>query len=187
VYFSETNGVKKITGGVLSLVAGTGNKVSAGDGGKATSASFVAPYGLWLDAANSLYVTDSGAFTVRKIDLSSGMITLFAGASGANNGAKFLGGGGLAVNAQLPINPFAVGDTSGNIFISGDSVVLRVEAGTNIIKQIAGGFLFNVDFEAFFDCLYLRHRRHHQCDRQSWIWNNQRRDRCWHVCEVQRH
>jgi hypothetical protein len=140
VYFSETNGIKKITGGVLSLVAGTGTKVSAGDGGDATSASFVAPYGLWLDSVSSLYVTDSGAFTVRRIALGTGAITLFAGASGVNYGAKFLGGGGLAVNAQLPVKPFAVGDPSGNMFISGDSVVLRVEIGTNIIKQIAGSF-----------------------------------------------
>ena len=53
--------------GVLTTVAGSGALGFSGDGGPATSASFNAPYGLVVDAAGDLYITDYMNERIRKV------------------------------------------------------------------------------------------------------------------------
>lgn len=57
IYFSEwdSHRIKKISGDILSLVAGTGSGGYSGDNGAATSAQIRNPWGLVLSSSGELY------------------------------------------------------------------------------------------------------------------------------------
>ena len=50
-----------------------------GDDGPATAAELYGPDGVALDSAGNLYIADSANNRVRKVNLSSGLITTVAG------------------------------------------------------------------------------------------------------------
>ncbi len=104
--------VRKVSGGVISTVAGNGSMGSDGDGGPAIDASLGCPFGLAVDGAGSLYIADRCQERVRKV--TAGIITTFAG-----NGTTGSGGdGGPAANAALS-NPMGVAvDGAGNVYIA---------------------------------------------------------------------
>jgi hypothetical protein len=103
--------------GQESIFAGGGT--SLGDGGPATSASLV-PFALATDAAGDVFVTDTVAARVRKIDL-TGTITTVAG----NGTSGFSGDGGAATSAMLASPEGVAIDASGNLFI-GDTSNQRI-------------------------------------------------------------
>ncbi len=65
--------------GIISTVAGTGGRGFSGDGGPALRASFNRPHSIALDGKGGLYVADIGNHRIRRVDLSSGIVTTFAG------------------------------------------------------------------------------------------------------------
>jgi sugar lactone lactonase YvrE len=65
--------------GRISTVAGTGSKGFSGDGGPAVEAQLSVPHSIALDDRSSLYICDIGNHRIRRVDLSSGVITTFAG------------------------------------------------------------------------------------------------------------
>ena len=81
------------TSGAVTTVAGTGSSGSA-DNTTGTSASFNAPYGITTDGTN-LYVADYGNHLIRKIVISTGVVTTLAGtgsrgsADGTGTSASF--------------------------------------------------------------------------------------------------
>lgn len=125
-----------MTTGVITTVAGNGSSGFSGDGGQATLAQINFPTEITIDPSNNLYLTDQANDRVRKVNLTTGIITTFAGTGVAANGAD----GGLAT--ATPINhPYGVAaDPFGNIYISvySNHTVRKVAAGTNIITTIAG-------------------------------------------------
>lgn len=64
--------------GIVSTVAGTGKK---GDGteGVATKVPMVEPHDVTLDGKGGLLIADVGAWRIRRLDLKTGMIAVFAG------------------------------------------------------------------------------------------------------------
>jgi sugar lactone lactonase YvrE len=93
VYFTDLNFIRKISNGVITVVAGNGSPVSSGDGGPATSAG-IAPDDVLTVAGNGdLYFSEFRS-KVRRV--SNGIITTVAG---SNNLA--LGDGGPALSASL--------------------------------------------------------------------------------------
>jgi PKD repeat protein len=60
--------VRKVSGGVISTVAGTGTAGFSGDGGQATSAQLSGPAGVAVDAPGSLYIADEGNQRVRRVE-----------------------------------------------------------------------------------------------------------------------
>lgn len=64
---------------VISTVAGSGRSGFSGDNGEATRAMLSQPHSLAFDPAGSLYVCDIGNHRVRRIDLTTGRITTWAG------------------------------------------------------------------------------------------------------------
>ena len=64
---------------VVTTFAGSGNSGSAD--GTGTAASFVAPFGVALDASGNVYVSDKDAHMIRKIDR-NGVVTTLAGTTG---------------------------------------------------------------------------------------------------------
>ncbi|MEE3232955.1 MAG: Ig-like domain-containing protein [Candidatus Latescibacterota bacterium] len=83
VYIADVsnNRIRKInvTNGNISTVAGDGSAGFSGDGGNATSASLNRPTNLDFDSSGNMYVLDSGNNRIRKVVLSSGVITTVAG------------------------------------------------------------------------------------------------------------
>jgi streptogramin lyase len=90
LYFSDTfnNRIRRVDArsGVISTVAGNGEKGYSGDGGPATAASLNEPYGILLDSAGNLYIADRLNRRVRGVDASSGIITSLAGTGEAAYG-----------------------------------------------------------------------------------------------------
>jgi uncharacterized protein (TIGR03437 family) len=132
--------VRKVdTSGNITTVAGNGFNASTfgsfGDGGAATGAS-VSPYNLALDNAGNIYIADSQDAIIRKVTVSTGIITTVAGIGGQ---ASFFGDGGPAVSAELN-NPQGIAvDTSGNLWIAdtNNSVIREVTTNGNV-NTVAG-------------------------------------------------
>jgi sugar lactone lactonase YvrE len=64
--------IRRIDGqtGIITTIAGSGRRGSAGDGHSATEAEWNAPAGIAFDTAGNLLVADAGNFRVRRIDKS---------------------------------------------------------------------------------------------------------------------
>ena len=65
--------------GILTTFAGTGNNNYWGDNGQATSAALNYPLGLNLDSSGNVYIADSDNYRIRKVTVSTGIITTMAG------------------------------------------------------------------------------------------------------------
>ncbi len=104
------------TSGTITTFAGGGPPAAGnGDGGPATSAKLLAPYGLALDPAGALYIADTTAGLVRKV--SGGTISTFAGST-IGGSVNLVGFGGPATSAKLH-SPRAVAvDSAGLVYIT---------------------------------------------------------------------
>jgi trimeric autotransporter adhesin len=125
-----------LTTGIITTFAGNGTWGYSGDGGPATLASFRSPLNLAVDSSNHLYISDAHNACVRVVDLTTGIITTFAG----NGTSGFSGDGGPATLASL-VQPSGIGiDSVGNVYIADFSyqVIRMVTAATGIITTIAG-------------------------------------------------
>jgi sugar lactone lactonase YvrE len=125
------------TAGTITTVAGNGLGVFSGDGGPATSAGLPAPWGLAVDGAGNLFITDTDNHRVRRVD-TAGTITTVAG----NGLGVFSGDGGPATSASLK-SPFGVAvDGASNLLIAdSDGRIRRVDIGGTIMT-VAGNGLF---------------------------------------------
>lgn len=133
------NKVRAVSAGVITTIAGTGHPFFgfSGDGGPATAAEMIFPSGTALDASGNLYIADSSNSRVRKVD-SSGTITTVAG----DGSASFSGDNGPALNAGIAAASVAV-DGKGNLFISGNNRIRRVDPSgtiTTVAGNGTGGF-----------------------------------------------
>src|ERR1700680_2695764 len=70
------NRVRKVSGGIITTVAGNGTAGFTGDNASATSAELNNPTGVAVDSSGNLYIADSGNNVVRKV--ANGTITTFA-------------------------------------------------------------------------------------------------------------
>ena len=130
------NRIRKINlTGVISLVAGNGTAGYSGDGGAATAAALDDPYGLVFDATGNLYFADELNSRIRKINISTGVISTFAG----NGTGGYSGDGGAATSAAIfDPNGLAI-DLVGNIYLNDNSNHrIRKVSTAGIITTYAG-------------------------------------------------
>ncbi len=111
------NRIRKIdASGIINTIAGGGSTVGLGDGGPATAAHLVAPWGVEIDGTGNVYLAQTAGSTlsnrIRKID-TAGIITTIAG-----NGAWAYTGDGIPATAATMGARFLALDTSGQLFIS---------------------------------------------------------------------
>ena len=93
---------------IINTVAGDSIGGYGGDGGPATSAKLNNPMSVRLDVLGNMYIADYGNARIRKVDVSTGIITTIAG-----DGSWFFNGDGiLAISARL-INCTATGSSQG--------------------------------------------------------------------------
>jgi sugar lactone lactonase YvrE len=103
-----------------------------GDGGPATSASFILPSAVARDANGDLYVSDADDCRIRRVS-ASGTITTFAGTGICGHS----GDGGPAKAARIS-NVYGLAfDKQGNLLLA-DSDVIRSIAPNGAIETIAG-------------------------------------------------
>jgi sugar lactone lactonase YvrE len=83
---------------IIDTVAGNGTPAHGGDGGQATDASLHSPTDVDCDAAGNIYICERDSHTVRKVTLTSGVISTVAGVP---NESGYEGDGGEASAAKL--------------------------------------------------------------------------------------
>lgn len=120
----------------ISTAAGTGVAGYSGDGGPATAAMINAPFGVCTDNPGNIYFADRDNNRVRKINVSTGIITTVAGTGTAG----YTGDGGPATAAEIknPINVFIHPAVYGDLYIVGDGKIRRVSYLTGNITTFAG-------------------------------------------------
>ena len=139
VYFAENNStIRRIDAqtGIVSTIAGiAGTAGYSGDGAAATLAKLNYPGKLTFDTTGNLYIADQSNNCIRKIIISTGIISTVAG----NGTYGFSGDGGQATAAKLA-SPAAVAiDVAGNIFIAdANNKRIRKVNTAGIITTIAG-------------------------------------------------
>ena len=137
LYIAEylSHRIRKVTGGMITTIAGNGNAGFSGDGGPATSAELNSPSGVALDVGGNLYIGDTLNNRIRKVS-PGGMITTLAG----NGMRNFSGDGGLATSASLGWPEGVSLDGAGNLYIADTlNVRIRKVSPEGIITTVAGG------------------------------------------------
>ena len=99
LYILETQGhmVRKVSGGVISTIAGNGTPGYSGDGGAALNAQLWYPQGLALDAAGDVYIADTVNQRIRVLTPAGSSCAYAVDAPGSPAAAS---GGSLTVAIQ---------------------------------------------------------------------------------------
>jgi sugar lactone lactonase YvrE len=140
LYFSDESNhmVRKVEAGTgnISVLAGNGYYGYSGDAGSGVNAELGYPMSLALDNAGNLFIADNSNATVRKVNLSSGVISTYAGSPAA----IAAGDGGPATAANLHFIGGLAVDASNNLYIADGSfsTIRQVNASSGIITTIAG-------------------------------------------------
>jgi uncharacterized protein (TIGR03437 family) len=122
--------VRKVSGGVITTVAGNGTPGFSGDNGPATSAQLTTPAGVAVDSAGNLYIADSLNGRIRMV--AKGVITTVAG-----NGNGFFSGDNVpATSASLYFPAGLAVDSAGDLYIA-DTLNYR-------IRKVSGGVIATV-------------------------------------------
>ncbi len=146
VYVADflNNVIRKIdVYGTITTAFGTGFGAGlaygaySGDGGQASAAELYTPTDIVFDPAGNCYISDYGNMVVRKIDMTTGIITTVAG----SNYSGFSGDGGPATNAEIYFAWAIAVDGSGNLYIadSHNNVVRKVNSA-GYISTVAGNY-----------------------------------------------
>jgi uncharacterized protein (TIGR03437 family) len=135
LYIAEgyNNKIRKVSGGIIGTVAGTGTAGFTGDAKSATLATLQQPTDIAVDSAGNLYIADYGNNRIRKVAAATGVITTVAG-----NGAKtFNGDVGAATSLGLTSPQRVAVDAAGSFYIVDAGRIRKVANGT--ATTMAGG------------------------------------------------
>ncbi len=131
IYFGDYawfNVIRKITvsTGVISTVAGTGSTSGgfSGDNIQATAATLNNPDDVVLDGYGNLYISDRGNNRIRKVDVSTGIITTVVGTGTASS----TGDGSAATSAAINQPSYCRFDSAGDLYIT--------ECGGNRLRKV---------------------------------------------------
>jgi PKD repeat protein len=132
VYIADAlnNRIRRVSGGTITTVAGTGVAGFSGDGGEATSARLDQPFAVAVDGRGDVFIADAGNNRIRKV--SGGTITTVAGTGTAG----FSGDGGQATRAQLARPSGVAVDDQGDLYIA--------DTGNYRIRKVSGGVITTV-------------------------------------------
>lgn len=99
--------------GIITTIAGTGEKGYTGDGGPAIDAEFNGPKAIRCDNDGNILVVDTENHCIRKVDVSSGIVTTVAG---GHVGPE--GDGGDALKAGMARPHGIVVDNAGAFYVA---------------------------------------------------------------------
>lgn len=121
-----------ISSGTVTTLAGTPGVYGSTDGIGA-AASFGGPYGIATDGTN-LYVSDSNNHTIRKIVISSGAVSTFAGTSGVLGA---LDGIGTSATFNWP-NSITTDGTYLYVTDTNNSTIRKIAISGGVVTTLAG-------------------------------------------------
>ena len=108
--------------GLISTVAGTGERGYGGDGGPALKAKFNNPHSMVLDGRGGLYVADIGNHRIRRVDLDKGTVESIAG-----NEQRLLPQDGQVASGNSVLGPRA-------LYIDGRTMWVALREGHSVWK-----------------------------------------------------
>ena len=129
--------IRKITpAGRSTVIAGTGTLGFTGNGGPATSAQISYPRAMALDGDKFLYFSEVITFRIRKIDLTTGVISLVMG----DGVGRFNGDGNAGPSTSVSEVLGLAVDAQGNLLVgdSGNSRIRKLSATDGTVSTIAG-------------------------------------------------
>ena len=152
-YITDTDNhrIRAVSGstGILTTIGGSQVRGLSfgysGDNGPATSATYTYTFGLAGDTSGNIYFTDNNAHRIRKITMSTTIVSTFAG-----NGVSGYNGDNLAATSTTLFYPTALAtDSSSSILYFCDSNNYRIRkivqiSGVNTISTIAGSGVFDM-------------------------------------------
>ena len=115
--------------GVITTIAGNGQRAFSGDGGPAREASLAGPKGLGFDAAGNLYIADAENDRIRRVD-ANGNIATVAG------GGEEVAESGMIAAAALTAPHAVAFDSAGNLYIADayrDRILRVAQDGTYVV------------------------------------------------------
>ncbi len=117
-----------------SVLAGTGSSGFSGDGGAATSAQLNEPYGVAVDSSGNVYIADTGNRRIRRVTISTGNISTFAGTGSVGNHNAF------RTSATFSWIYDVAADSSNNLYMADrtNSLVRLLTASTGQVSNILG-------------------------------------------------
>ncbi|WP_213806441.1 Ig-like domain repeat protein [Granulicella sp. dw_53] len=137
LYIADTNNqrIRKISGTIITTIAGNGEESYAGDGGAATAASLDLPTGIAVDPAGKIYIADRHNQRVRMI-ASDGTISTVVGAGIVTFAGSFSGDGSAAASATLAKPSGVWVDAAGSLYIA--------DTNNQRVRQVGGGSITTV-------------------------------------------
>ncbi len=119
----------------FSTLAGSPNPKSGTTDETGDKARFNFPGGTWGDGAGNLYVSDTNNHTIRKVVLSSGVVTTLAGTAGSSGTTD---GTGSAARFSFPEGLW--GDGLGNLYLAdtGSHTIRKIVIATGVVTTLAG-------------------------------------------------
>ena len=125
LYIADGNNVVRkyvIATGIITTMVGTGATGSTGDGGPASAAKLNVPARLAFDGTNNLYIADQNNNKVRKVNLTTGIIStvMFTGTSGTS------GDGGPAISGQISSPAGIALNKKGDVYVADASTNRRI-------------------------------------------------------------
>ena len=119
---------------VILTDAGNGTYGYSGDGSAATASEVETPYSVVVDKAGNIYIADYGVDVIRKVTVSTGIITTLAGSGtggysdGLGTAAQFNGMEGLAIDTS-----------TGNLYVAdANNQRIRMVTPGGVVTTIAG-------------------------------------------------
>lgn len=138
VYIADTlnNCIRKVAAtGTITTVAGSGIGGYSGDGGLATSARLQRPNAVAVEPTGDVYFTDQDNTRIRKVTLSSGIITAVAG----NGIAGYSGDGGSATSASIHAGGIATDELLNLYMADAGNNRVRAVGGPHIVQRTTSG------------------------------------------------
>jgi len=131
--FGSSHTIRKITqAGLVTTLAGSGSAGSTN--GTGTGASFYNPVGVWATANGNLFIADHYNHCIRKIVISSGVTTTFAGTCGSIGSTD---GTGAAARFYYPYG--MAGDSSDNLYVADENNhTVRKITKAGVVTTLAG-------------------------------------------------
>lgn len=105
--------------------------------GPVETAKFNNPYKVAVDKTGNIFTVDNSGARIRKIDLSIGMVSTFAGPPGILVTTGFLDGPGSSARFNVPID--AVVDHNGNVFVAdANNSAIRKITPDGVVTTLVG-------------------------------------------------